>query len=267
MKRYTTVHPLFMSFYSKSLYRDVGANWRKISYLYLLLLLSVCLIPVMFRTHQMVSDYVHAKAPEIVKQIPVITITKGEVSADVNMPYVIRDPESKAPVVVIDTTGQTTTLKDSGAFVLLTKKSLIIRKEKSGTRTFDLSEIESLTINQSVAYEWIETFLDYFIFVLYPLSLIFSLALRIVQALIFALMGLVLSTRLRADLKFSSFMSLAIVAMTPSIMLDTVYNYIDIAIPSWWLVDFIIALGYFFFALRAVAEERSSETRSGPTDV
>lgn len=254
-----------MSFYSKPLYRDVGANWKKISFLYLLLLLSVCLIPIMFRTHQMVSDYVQAKAPEIVKQIPLITISKGKVSVDAKMPYVIKDPESKASIAIIDTTGQTTTLKGSEAFVLLTKESLIVRKDKTETRTFDLSEIDSLTINQSVAYGWIDTFLEYFIFVLYPFSLIFSFALRIVQALIFALMGLVLATRLKSGLSFSSFMSLAIVAMTPSIMLDTVYNYMDIAIPSWWLVDFVIALGYFFFALRAVAEERSSEPPSGPT--
>jgi hypothetical protein len=267
MKRYTTIDPLFMSFYSKPLYRDVAANWKKISYVYLLLLLSVCLIPVMFRTHQMVSDYVHAKAPEIVKQIPVITISKGKVSADVKMPYVIKDPDSKAPIAIVDTSGQTTTLKGSDAFVLLTRKSLVVRKDKTETRKFDLSEIDSLTINQSVAYDWVETFLNYFIFVLYPFSLLFSFALRIIQALIFALMGLVLATRLKSGLTFSSFMSLAIVAMTPSIMLDTVYNYVDMAIPSWWLVDFVIALGYFFFALRAVAEERSSETRSGPTDV
>ena len=252
-----------MSFYSKSLYRDVGANWKKLSYIYLLLLLSVCLIPVMFKTHQMASDYLHTKAPDIVKQIPVITISKGEVTADVNMPYVIKDPDNNTPLVIIDTTGQTTTLKGSSALALLTKKSLMVRKDKSEIRTFELSGIESLTINQSVAYDWIETFLDYFVFVLYPFYLLFAFLFRGVQALIFALMGVALSARLKSDMKLSSLMSLAMVSMTPSIMLDAAYNYVDISIPSWWLADFLIALGYFFFALRAALERHSSEDPGG----
>ncbi len=265
MKQYTTVHPLFMSFYSKSLYRDVGSNWRKISYVYLVLLLSICLIPVMFKTHQMVSDYIHAKAPDIVKQIPVITISKGEATADVNMPYAIKDPENNSPLVIIDTTGKTTTLTGSSALVLLTKKSLMVRKDKTETRTFDLSGIENLTINQSVAYDWIETFLDYFVFVLYPFSLLFAFVFRIIQALIFSLIGALLSARLKSDMKLSSLMSLAIVSMTPSIMLDAAYNYADVSIPSWWLADFIIALGYFFFAFRA-ALEKPSERPGGSAD-
>ncbi len=260
MKQYTTIHPLFMSFYSRSLYRDVGRNWKKISYLYLLLLLAVCLIPVMFKTHSLVSAYVLQKAPGIVRQVPPITITKGQVSTSVQMPYIIKDPESNAPLVIIDTTGQTTSLKGSAAFVLLTKTNLQLKKDPTETRTLDLSSVDNLVIDQSVAYDWIGTFLDYFIFVLYPLALIFSYALRIIQALIFAVVGMGIARSLRLSLRISSLMSLSIVSMTPAIMLDMVHNYIDVTVPSWWLIDFLIGMGYLFFAVSSLAERDTSQT-------
>lgn len=243
-----------MSFYSRPLYRYVGLNWRKVSYLYLLLLLAVCLIPTMFKTHALVSDYVLQRAPAIVRQIPVITITKGQVSADVQMPYTIKDPEGKTPLIIIDTTGKTNSLQGSPAFVLLTKGNLLLKKGDTETRTLDLSSIDSLVIDQSVAYDWIETFLDYFIFVLYPFALIFSYSLRIIQAMIFTIIGMGLAKSLKVSLKLYSLMSLAIVSMTPAIILDAVHNYIDVTIPSWWLIDFLVALGYLFFAVSSFAE-------------
>lgn len=252
-----------MSFYSKSLYQDVGMNWRKISYLYLLLILSVCLIPSMFKTRGVVSDYLAQKAPGIVKQVPVILISKGQVSVDIQMPYLINDPDSKKPLIIIDTTGQTASLKGSPALVLLTKKELLLKKSDTESRTFDLSGIDTLTIDQSTVYSWIETFLDYFVFVLFPLALLFSFSFRIIQTLIFSLVGMALAKNLKIRLKVSSLVSLAIVSMTPAIILDAVHNYVDVTIPSWWLIDFLVAMGYLFFAVKAVAEKQGSETSGG----
>ncbi len=248
-----------MSFYSRPLYRYVGTNWKRISYLYLMLLLAVCLIPTMFKTHSLVSAYVLQKAPGIVRQIPPITITKGQVSVNVQMPYLIKDPESNDPLIIIDTTGQTTSLKGSSALVLLTKTNLQMKKGPTESRTLELSSIGDLVIDQAVAYDWIETFLDYFIFVLYPLALLFSYSLRIIQAMIFTVVGMGLARSLRISLRVSSLMSLAIVSMTPAIILDAVYNYMDVTVPSWWLIDFLIALGYLFFAVSSLAEKDTSQ--------
>lgn len=255
MKRYTTVHPLFMSFYSRSLYREVAANWKKLSYLYLLLLIGVCLIPVMFKMHALVSSYVLRKAPGIIRQIPTIKINKGNVSADVQMPYVIKDPETNTPLVIIDTTGQTTSLKGSSALALLTKTDLQLKKSPTETRTLDLSSADGVVIDQSVVYDWIDTFLNYFIFVLYPFALLVSCSLRLVQALLFAIIGMGLRRTLKVSLNFSSLVSLAIVSMTPAIILDAAHNYIDVTVPSWWLIDFLVALGYFLFAMTSVTED------------
>lgn len=260
MKRYTTIHPLFMSFYSKSLYQDVGRNWGRISFLYLFLLSAVCLIPIMFRVNSAVSDYLLTEAPKIVKQVPVITITRGLASVNEKMPYTIKDPETKAPLIIIDTTGSVTSLQGSEAIVLLTRTKLFFKRSPKDTRTLDLSEIDSLTIDQPRVYEWIETFLEYFIYVLYPFALLFSFLLRVAEALIFAAIGLSFARNLRVSLRYRALVSLAIVSMTPSLILDTVYNYLEIDVPFWWLLNFVLAMGYLFFAVRANTEQGMRDT-------
>jgi len=260
MKRYTTIHPLFMSFYSRSLYRDVGQNWKKLSFLYLFLLSAVCLIPIMYKIHYEVSDYLLKEAPKIVKQVPLITIAKGVASVDVEMPHVIRDPESGDPLIIIDTTGKTTSLKGTDIVLLLTKSTLVFKGRSSEARTLNLSEIGDLTIDQAQVYSWIEIFLEYFIYVLYPIALLFTFLFRIAQALIFAAIGISLAKTMGVSLRYGALVSLSIVAMTPSIILHTIYSYLDIDVPFRWLFNFAVAMGYLFFAVRANGDQGFPET-------
>jgi hypothetical protein len=255
MKRYSTVHPLFMSFYSGSLYQDVAMNWKKISILYLLLLLAVCLIPLTFKTRNAVSDYVLHEAPKIIQQFPVVSISKGQVSVDVPMPYTIKDPENNAPFIIIDTTGQVTSLTGSEALVLLTKTKLFFKRGTEESRTLDLSDIDSLVIDQSRLYDWMETFLEYFALVLYPVALFFAFLFRMFQAIIYSLIAISLNKSFKLNFKYKALLSLSIVSMTPAIILDTLYNYFELAIPLWWLIDFALAFGYLIFALKANAEK------------
>ncbi|HXX54261.1 MAG TPA: DUF1189 family protein [Thermodesulfovibrionales bacterium] len=260
MKRYSTVHPLFMSFYSRSLYQDVATNWRKTSFIYLLLLIAVCVIPLTFKTRATVSDYLLREAPKIIKQFPAVSISKGQVSADVTMPYTIRIPESNRAFFVIDTTGQVTSLTGSEAMILLTKTKLILKSGSNEPKTWDLSEIDGLLIDQSKLYDWMDTFLEYFPVVIFPIALFFTFLFRTVQSIIYSMIAISFNKYIKLNLKYAALLSLSVVSMTPAIVLDTVYNYFDVTIPFWWLIDFAIAFAYLIFALKSTARQGSSNS-------
>ena len=78
MKRYSIFHPLVLSFFSKSLYQDVGRNWRGTGLLYLLLVLALVWIPTIIKGQLAMSRWVDGDSKEITKQVPAITITKGQ---------------------------------------------------------------------------------------------------------------------------------------------------------------------------------------------
>ncbi len=103
MKHYSIVHPLYMSFFSRSLYQDVAGNWKGLCFTYLLMVLTLNLIPDMVRLHARVTDFLVEEAPKVVRQIPTITISEGTASINEPVPYTINAPWSKLPFAVIDT--------------------------------------------------------------------------------------------------------------------------------------------------------------------
>ncbi len=255
MKRYSTVHPLYMSFYSGALYRYVGRNWKGTAFLYLLLILVICWIPIMFKMHSSVSLYIEDEAPKIVKQVPAIRISNGEVSVDAEMPYFIVDPDNEKPMVIIDTTGKYSSLEDTEARVLLTGTQLIMKRNLTETRVFDLSQIDYLEVDRTTVYEWIDVFKSWFAIVLYPLLVLFSYAYRIIQALLYAAIGIGIARSLQVSLNYQALLSLAIVANTPAILLNTAYNYSEMQLPFWWLICFIISMSFLFFGIRSSSED------------
>lgn len=249
MQRYTIIHPLFMSFFSKSLYRDVAQKWKGLCFTYLISLLALCVIPGVMKFQADLSDFFNNKAPKIVKQVPAITISKGKVSIAASEPYFIRD-EKGDPVAIIDTSGKTVSLKDSKALVLLTKTSVVIKKDEKESKTFELAEIDSLFIDRGVIYSWIDTFEQGFAFILYPFALFFSFLFHLAEVFIYAAIGLIFARSLNASLSYRILIRLSVISITPALILGALIVLADISIPYWWLMSFSVSTAYLFFAVR-----------------
>lgn len=252
MRRYSTIHALYMSFFSKEFYRDVGGNWRGISFLYLFLILALSWIPMMFKLQAGLNDFIVDEAPKIIKQVPKIRIIKGEVKTDAEMPYFIRDTDGK-PLIAIDTTGSMNSLDGAEYKALLTKTKFIMKKSSIETRTFEISQLDDITIDQGLLYDWADAIRQWAIIFLYPFALLFSYIYRLIQALLYALIGIIFVKSLNAGLKYNALVSLAMVSMTPVIIINAVYNYIDVDIPFWFLICFFISMGYLYFGVKANA--------------
>lgn len=245
-----------MSFYSKSLYREVAREWSNgLCFLYLLSLVALCWIPGIIRMDSDISEYIDNEAPKYVRQLPAITIAKGQASISEQQPYIIKDPDSGDPVMIIDTTGQIASLENSKAFILLTKTRLLTHDGGKETRSLDLSEIGDATINKAQLYDWLEDFKEWFAILLYPFAVFFSFAFRSIQVLIYALAGsfFLRSSKVRIDYRL--IMRLGAVSLTPVIIANTLINFFRIDIPLPWLFNALLAAGYLIFAIRASITE------------
>jgi len=250
MRKHSTIQAIYMSFFSKSLYKDVGANWRGVSFIYFFLLMALMWIPLAFKLQSGLNNFMADEAPKFIRQIPKITISKGEAKVDAEMPYFIKDTNGK-PLMAIDTTGRINALEEAGAMALLTKDKFIIKKSNVETRTFELSQIEELTIDQSSLYNMADAIRQWAIIFLYPFILAFSYGYRIILALLYALIGLLFARGLKVDLKYKAVISLAIISMTPAIIINTIYNYLELRIPYWFFISFVISMSYLYFGIKA----------------
>jgi hypothetical protein len=252
MRRYSIFHVPALSFFSKELYIDVGQNWKGVNFLYLLLLLAVCLIPRIINLHRGISNFVNNEAPAVVNQVPEITITDGQVSIKETQPYYIKDPDSDEPLAIIDTTGQIESLEDTDAFFLLTGNKVIIKESKFENRTYDLSNVKAFAVDSERITGWLHIGRKFLAVVIYPFALLGSYVYRIVQVLIYAAIGLLFASFCKTTLSYATLIRLAVVAVTPCIIVGTILGLAETSIP--YFLYLVAALGYLFFAVKSISD-------------
>ncbi len=266
MRKYSILHIPVMSFFSKDLYRDVGLNWRGICFGYLLLLLAVCWIPVMVKIHLGLSEFVKEEAPKVITQVPTLTIKNGIASIDEPQPYYIMVPDSNDVFAIIDTTGTVTSLADSNALMLITKTEAIFKENEAQTRTFSFADIKDFTLTQAKLNRWLDTSRKLAVPVMYPLALVFSYACRIVQALIYAAIGLLFAHGFKTKIEYPAMLRLAVVAVTPAIIIKTIIDLAGVAYCGTGMLYLGIAMAYLAVGVHAVSEAQqpADESTFGP---
>jgi uncharacterized protein DUF1189 len=250
-QRYSLLHPLFMAFFSKSLYRDVGQTWKGHGLVFLFSAVALCTIPFVLLFQSDMAALLNQEAPKIVTQMPSLRITKGKVSIDRREPYIVKDDKSGNPLIIFDTTGQISSLAGSKAVMLVSEKAVLVKNSEGQTRTIDLSEIDSFYFDRRLLYEWIDELEKSFVFILYPCAVFFFFIFRLLEAASFAAVAYLLRKPSGPSLDYGAYMRLAAIALTPTMAIGALLNVVRIVIPFWWLTSLPLTAGYLIFAVRA----------------
>lgn len=266
MRKYSILHIPVMSFFSQDLYCDVGLNWRRTCLGYLFVLLALCWIPSMVKVHLGLSEFIETEAPKFVSQVPTITIKDGLASVDEPQPYYIVDPDTNDVLIIIDTTGTITSIDDSNALGLITSTEAIYKEDELQTRTFNFAEIEDFTLTQAKINRWLNTLRTLAVPVMYPAVLAGSYVFRIIQALIFAAVGMLFAYWCKTQVGYMAMLRLAVVALTPAIIFKTVINIAGAAFCGVGLLYIGMTLAYLFVGVKAVAEalQPTDDVEIGP---
>ncbi len=256
-RTFTLFQTLYLSFFSRPLYQDIRRNWKGLCLPYLLVLLMFYWVPEMMNMNKDISEFIANEAPQYVDQVPMITISKGRASIRETVPFYIYDKKSNTPVAIIDTSGQIATLDNTAAMLLLTRDSLIVRKDKDTkeARSISFADMSDITITPKLIYNWLEVFNNLFVVVLFPFALLISFAYHVVQALLLALLGGSFAKYFNIQIDFKTLVRLSVVAFTPAIMLETVHAVLDIYYPYSSFFSFLITSGYLFYAVGCNSEK------------
>lgn len=262
MKKYNFISAWFLSFFSRSLYRDVAAHWRGIGITYLLLLLAVCWIPEFYRYYIISQEWV-IKTEPVVEQMPTIIVKSGKASVDKPVPYMILDKKG-AVLAIIDTQTPNRTLsgeKDAPLFLLTTQK--LYYQTPGGVQEMPLSDLQyDFELNKEKVNKIFQTVKEkntatgwsvYF----YPSAVIGSLIYRTIQILFYGLLGLLFANMLRISIRYQTAVRLSAIAITPVIILGTILNVLGIIFPLQLVLYFVISMFYLYFGVKATKGMRA----------
>lgn len=269
MKRYGILHGPILSWGSPTFYRDVARNWKGICGLYLLLLVVLTWIPLLVQFHSGLSEILASKELEsFLQQVPEVTIKNGQVSTNVQEPHTIwitDDLGRRKPLAVIDTTGKITSLDQTEAVVLLTGTDFMTRKNPNQVEIHSLSQVDEFRVDRSRIESWVDWVDRWALWLAGGGGIIGEYLLRLLQMVIYALIGLAFAAMLSVRLSYGALCRLSVVAVTPVLLVGAVFNILGVS-GCWWTVGGIaLALTFLFVGVRSCRDAPAYPTGDDPS--
>jgi len=251
MRQYNIFQAIYLSFYSKNLYRDVATNWGGKAFLYLLMIVALSWVLFTYQFQHSLNMIYAANADKLVAQMPVVTIKDGKISTPEERPYVIHDPETKQVFAVIDTTGKYTSLDEAKAEVLVTQTQIISRHNENQIRTTSLPNKLNMVIVPETVNAIVKRYLNFAWIFFFVIFVVAGYAYRLIQALIYSIIGKIFGVIAKVPLSYGQILQIAMVAITPVIVVATIFDFFAIQFAYQLLFYFILAMIYLFYGIVA----------------
>ncbi|MCW8385411.1 DUF1189 domain-containing protein [Fluoribacter dumoffii] len=263
---------LYMSFYSRRLYVDVGKRWRGFAFLYLLLTIALFSIPFALRMGFSLNQSFKEQITDPLSKIPVFYIQNGEVSFDKPMPYLIKNDQNQV-VVLIDTTGKVNDFPAEYPYltILINKNKISLKvpslklfnmkdsKPSKGTplvQTFDKGT-NLVFDGKKIAEQSSIRNLKYFSqMMIYPLVVAIFFSIFIVFFLVLAFLGQVFSSIFFSfSVTFMQSSRLLITAGTPMMLLLFIMLTFNAIFQGSGFILFALLIAYYSLALFSLRAE------------
>jgi len=255
-RRYGAISALALSFFSAEFYRDVARRWRGIGFWYLFWLMFLTAIPVAVKSHIEFSRFARQEGRAMVSTFPSLTLNKGIASSDPD-PCLWTEPGSGAVLLYVDTTGHFDVPKGQNAPARLSDKTLYLRKSATETTVYDLSKMPNLSVDKVALGRWLDSAARWIGPAIFGILIVFPLIWHLIQTLIYGLLGLAFCEMFHAKLDYGALVRLAVVALTPAMLVDAVLGATGVNVPfSGWLF-LAMELGFLAFAVYANAAGQS----------
>lgn len=244
-----------------SFYKSIKNNRFSRSFLYLLLLFLIVYLVNGTKLFVVTRIGIDELTAGMSANVPDFRLENGEFSFSGEMPYYISRNTDGA--FVIDTTGQVdeSILRDADSGMLITKDTVYIKNSDIETRRFSLTELKGMTLTKSDVLEFLPK-LSWIVLIFIAFGFIFVLGWKLLNAVILALLGLILNGIMKGNLKYGNLLNISIYALTLPLLLQLALNLSGYPFPSFWLIYWGISLLYVAMAIRSCREQND-----GPQDV
>ena len=242
----------WLAWFSRDFYVDVAKNWRGTGIGYLFLLLCVTSIPMTFQVGQIIESMANTYLSQVIDKLPPLRIEQGKLKTDVQQPFIITLPGQSDPMVVIDTRSNKASEAELQAPLVLLSDRLLVDNQ-GDVRSYPFDQIEAYTFDKVQAHAFLDRLIGFVKPIAYLPVLVGEFLYRLMQVLIYAVVGMVFASMLKVRLGYGLLLRLTCMAVTPSILLMTLAGLFGWASAIPGFVLFLIAQGYLFFAVQSVA--------------
>ena len=259
MKHINLLKAIPLSFYSKELYQEVAKLWRGRSFVYLLVVLAICLLFSTAAKTNRILNRILNNATQISQQMPVIHFEKGVASTVKEGPFFIKAIKNGKVTAIIDAKNKFKNFRDSSAIILVQKNAVHVKHGKANVSVYNYSK----TFGGDFGHEQFKRMLSKSKFKIYMLSyavfyllgLIFLYLSYIFLVLIYSVIGLIFVNVFDRKLSYASVMSMGLVAVTPAIVFYMLLALFNLNFKYEYFVGFLLSMLYVIYAVKCNPEK------------
>ncbi len=239
-------------------YREIKDNRFGRTFIYILLLFLIVYSINTVSLYINVKNAMDVVALELSEKAPEFVLSSGELEFSGEMPYYVYNDEMQA--IVIDTTGQTSedAIKSKMTGILLTKDRMYVKNQMQ-YNVMNYSDMGDLTFTKQDLINFLPK-ISNIVLVFMVILFIFVLGMKLLQAVLIALAGMIFSSAFKVELKFRHLYNFAIYALTLPLLLQVAHNLSGLSIPFFSLIYWIIAILYIGMAVRYYRDYIANES-------
>ena len=249
-RKYNAIQILALSAFSPGAYQDVAFRWKGTGLGYLLLLVLLVWVPLGIRSQ--VRAMSGLSGLETLRQdFPSVQIEDGVLSSPVDQPWTY---ELDGELLVLDTTGTASDELVDEAKVYVTAHSLTMNRDWDA-RSYEFEQVESFSLTGDDVAGYARTAALVGPAFITALGVVWSLVWRGLWGLVY---GVAIMAAAKIDLQAG--VRVGLVAVTPWVLLDTLWWLVGWTPPLWWVIGMTMIVAYLVFATASVIRGRPAES-------
>jgi hypothetical protein len=235
-------------------YKHIKANRFGKTFLYMFLLLLIAYTMLTAKNF----FFLKSQVDQMAYNVPNFELANGRFSFEGQMPYYISN--NGYEIFAIDTTGalNESALDHTANGMLVTEDKLYVKNNRQ-QQSIKFSDIKESRFNKQDLVDLLPA-LSWMALLFMVLWFGFVLGGHLLYAVILALVGLIISSGYKTDLKFQHVLNFSVYALTLPVLLDLAVDISGLPIPkvSFLMIYTAVAIVYMLFAVKTYSEERHS---------
>ena len=239
-------------------YKNIKDNRFGRTFLYMFLLLLIVYTMLTARNFFYIKNTMEQASFDLSNNVPNFELTNGRFSFEGQMPYYFLNNDFG--VFAVDTTGQLneSVLQHTTNGMLIMEDRVLV-KSNLQLQSIKFSDFKESTFTKQDLVEMLPNF-TWLALICMVVWFAFVISGHLLYAVFLALIGLVISSGYKADLKFRHTLNFSIYALTLPVLLDLLVDIPGLPIPkvSFFMVYTAVAIVYMLFAVKSYSEEMHS---------
>ncbi|MGB7605300.1 MAG: DUF1189 domain-containing protein [Lutisporaceae bacterium] len=229
-------------------YKKIKDNRFAKSFLYLLLLFLVIYSMITMRNFILVKTAVEQATFELSESMIEFQLKDGRFSFEGEMPYYISNNTDE--LFVIDTTGSVDAkILDNVIIGMLITEDKVYMMSNERLQEIDLAMFNQVEFNKQMLIDFMPQ-ISWLVLIVMIAGFVFALGFKLLSAVLLALVGVLINSIYKTDLKYKQLLNFSIYSLTLPMIIKLGVDFSGYIFPTFFVIYWAIAIVYLSVAIR-----------------